>query len=204
MKMIKCFFSDTKVIVVSAILSLILLPLNSAIAQTPSVDLSCGDVEFNDDILAKYPEMREACMDVIEHEGDNYAKLEARVVRPGLNKLVLKYKLQDGTWGKNYETDDIPADYRVYVDGQKTRIRNLTKGQDLNIFVLLGGQYAMSLADIDQDEALDEAAIEIALVEIEILEELPATASFLPLAGLLGVAFMALGGALTLRRKSRQ
>ncbi len=203
MKMIKYFVSNIKVLVVSAILSLILLPINSTMAQTQSVDLSCMDVEFSNEVLSKYPEMNETCMDVIEHKGDNYAKIEGRVVRPGVNRLVLKYRHQDGSWGKHYQTDEIPSDYRVFIDGKSTRIRNLTRGQDINIYVLLGGQYAVSLADIDQDEALDYEPIEIALVEVEIMEELPATASLVPLAGLLGLLFITLGGALTLRRKRK-
>jgi hypothetical protein len=85
-----------------------------------------------------------------------------------------------------------PADFRFEVDGQMLRTSQLQRRQTLRAYVTRHPERGHSLVQIEDTSAATPVYVPVVQPEPE-ADMLPATASNLPLAGLLGGALVALG-----------
>ena len=90
-----------------------------ALAQQPAV---CQRVEFSQEVLARFPNIRKACLDVINKDGQEYAVVKADLVRATARRMTVRVKLPDGTHSDPIGIN-IKSNARVNVDGQPTRAR---------------------------------------------------------------------------------
>lgn len=85
-----------------------------------------------------------------------------------------------------------PRDFRFDVDGRMLRVQDLVRGQTLRAYLTFHPVAGHSLVHVDN--AQSDAPTYVAMVEPEpMTDELPTTASNLPLTGLLGGLLLALG-----------
>ena len=181
----------------ASLLALGFVGANSALAVT------CDDIVFDDDARAKYEYVQEACLDVIERNGARFVKLHVRMVSPGRRIVTVQFQHRDGSWGPNTRLTT-RSDVQVELEGRQVRMEEIPRHQTLNVY-LEEGRWA---AAITAPEVM-EPPVEVIVVFVasEIVEPepvamamLPATASPLPLFGLLGGIFALLGGLLTVLR----
>ena len=121
-----------------------------ALVSTPlAAQLTCADVEFGADVLEAYPHAEAACLEIVEREGELYARLEARILRSG-NPAILQYLHSDGQWGVRTEASP-PDGYKVWMNGQAMPFEDVPQWQTLNVY-LQQGRWNVAMSDLDEPE----------------------------------------------------
>jgi hypothetical protein len=181
--------------------------MSIASAQT-SVDRSfkavskdCSGVQWSKEALAKYPTIASACQGVEERNGKTYVKFEGEVERNIDRGKELAIKFKDG----GTLTVSPPPETVLYVEGKKTPVANLKRGDDLN-FYIAEDRFA---AQFENVEAPTQPVVAPVVAQAPVEEDdseqmaaaLPATAGPLPLLALGGFLTLGLGGLLTLYRR---
>ncbi len=161
-----------------------------------AASMSCSDMHFTDEMTERFPDLNDACVEVIEHDGKNFAKIELEVVRASYRTLRFKLRHRDGSKSSTYEIKP-KSDFRVNLSGQSTRIRDLTRGQVLSVYL---PDDRFTLGDPRTEEDMD---ITFLVVEVIRVPMLPTTASPLFLFALFGGLLTLAGGALTTLRRRR-
>lgn len=147
--------------------SLSTIALALLVAGPAQAQLTCDDLVFDAEARANYPEVNEACLEVVNRDGVNYARFHARVVQPGSNSIGIQYEHADGTWGEP-KTVTLPEDFRFMIDGRPTPSWDLETWQELNIY-LQEGRWRLAITDVAPVEALEvypEPVPQIAAPEI--------------------------------------
>ena len=182
-----------------------LIACASAAAQT-SVDRSfnavskdCSGIQWSERALAMYPTIGSACQGVEERNGKTYVKFEGKV-KKNVNRgeqLVVNFK--DG----GEVTLSPPAETNFYVNGKRTPVANLQRGDDLNFYI----SEDRLVAQVPETEVQTARLVVVPIVareqEPERMASLPSTASPLPLLALGGMLTLGFGGLLTLYRRRR-
>jgi hypothetical protein len=171
----------------------------TAQAQTPS----CQSVQFSDSVIERFPRLREACLDVIERQGEVLAVFKADLLRVTGNKVRLRAKLPNGTHAPA-QTVQVSPKRRVLVDGKSYRVDELAIGQELTIYAKVT-EPVVTLAPADTSEPVEFAPIDSEPARVAASDpEMPRTASLLPAIGLSGGLLLCLGTALGMLRRKRQ
>jgi LPXTG-motif cell wall-anchored protein len=179
-----------------------------ATAQT-SVDRSfkavskdCSGIQWTEKAVATYPTIANACQGVEERNGKTYVKFQGTVdknVNRG-EQLVVNFK--DG--GKVTLTP--PPETSVYVNGQKTSVSKLARGDELNFYIAedrLAAQFPDNPEPEVQTARLIVVPIAVYQEQPERMASLPSTASDWPLFALSGMLMLGFGGLLTWSRRRR-
>ncbi|MEO2176097.1 MAG: LPXTG cell wall anchor domain-containing protein [bacterium] len=177
-------------ILIGTAIALLSVSVNAASA-------SCSDMHFTDEMMGRFPDLNEACMEVIEHEGKNFAKIEMEVVRASNRTLRFKLHHRDGGSSDVYEVRP-DSDLRINLSGQSTRIRDLTRGQVLSVYL---PDDRFTIGDPRTEEYMDVTFLVVEIVRVPML---PTTSSPLFLFALFGVLLTLAGGALTTLRRRRK
>jgi len=149
------------------------LALLAVLAPAAGAQVTCADIEFADEIRDRYPLVEEACLGVIEQDGERFAKLQARVHERRPNSIVIQYMHTDDVWGPYVELT--PAEeYRVLIDGEATPWRDLAVRQEMNIYIP-EGRWAIAMSDVDEPEVL--AAYIVAMPHVVSAEPVEETAA---------------------------
>lgn len=186
--------------------AIVFLLLGSAVSAQD--DLTCADIEWLPAVTDEYPNIADACIDVVMKNGKMMAKVEVEVVRARTRDASFRFLHPDGTRSDTYRTE-LDADWTALVNGRQIRRYDLERGMKLNVY-LPNDRWAVIYEDMDGPDLVD--AIEVveepepmAEPEPEPIAEpepaLPVTAGPLPLIGLLGAGFLALGAGLRLLRR---
>jgi hypothetical protein len=161
----------------------------------------CQAVEFSPAVLERFPRIREACLDVITKDGQEYTVLKADLLRVSGTSARLRPILPDGTKAEARNVAFDPA-RRVMVDGKAVRPSELAVGQVISFYVKVSEPVAALEPAADEPIApLPMPAEEPAAAAPA--PEMPATASPLPLIGPTGLALLALGGGIGFARRRR-
>ncbi len=131
-------------------------------------EINCADIEFDAEIIANYPEVQEACLDVVEDQGVRYVHLRAKVLNNWISSLTIRYEHADGTWGL-LKTVTPPEGFTAIVNGSPTPVEEIQEGTVMNIFVP-EGRWELAMADVEMP-AMTE--LTFAPVEVEEAEEPP-------------------------------
>ena len=151
-------------------------------AQT---DLTCDDIDFNYDLTTRFPSIADHCIDVIEVDGERFAKFSVELVRTGNNRATFRFKdPDDGSYGPTQSVDLDPA-WRAEIGGREYRIRELGPGQELNIY-LPSDRWEAHVAR--NTTGYFAVYYPVAMTEDDGGSDtmLPATAGFMPLLGVFG------------------
>ena len=152
-------------------------------------DLTCDDITFTAAMREEFPDIDNACIDVVERDGRRLALVEIEILRVRRGNVTFRFKEADGTFGPT-QVARPPGNMRVRIGNQRVRVRDLARGQELNIY-LPADRWEIVL--IDEDDDLSVLSVSDAM--------LPTTASHLPLIGLLGLVLTAAGGTVTAIRR---
>ncbi len=179
-------------IIHTAFACLMLLLAATANAQELS-ELTCDDFRPTPEAMARFPDLKGACDAIVERDGELYGRFSATVRRASNRSVTLYLPATDHTFRV---TPDSSA--RVLVDGRKTRIRDLSRGQDIHIYLAVS---EFAKPDIEQIILVSDAEV---LLDVPVQPAtLPATASNWPLVGILGGALLLMAGLLRQRRLQR-
>lgn len=172
----------------------------STFAQQPR----CSDLNFTGPVAREFPDARKACLDVVERDGKDFAHFQARIrdVRGGT--VEAEFRMPDGTYSRPITVTPDPS-ARVRIQGRDYRWRDLSRGQELDVW-LPPDRWELSVpADPGQQFAAAPAIAVFPIAEPTTTlaaNTLPRTASTLPLVGALGALLAALGfGLAALRRR---
>ena len=131
-------------------------------------DVTCADIEFDERVMTAYPAAREACQEIIDHEGVKYAHFKA-LVHEGPPSMLLKFKHQGDTWGPATRINVQPG-FTVYMDGAVLPIEDIERGREISIY-LPEGRWELAIADAEEPAI---AEVEFAPLELEVTDlELP-------------------------------
>ncbi len=161
----------------------------TADAQEPSA-LTCADFVPTQEALERFPNLRGACEAIVERDGELYAQFTAVVRRVSGNNVTLFLPTTDNTFQVRPDSS-----LRVLVSGRKMRPRDLTRGQEINIY-LSTKQFARP--NIEEVALVTETDM-IVDVPVETVAALPSTASVLP--AVLASGLFLFSVALVLRRR---
>ena len=178
------------------------LVLVAAMAFTTSAFAKdCSDVEFSSDLRERFPQIDEACLDVMDHEGNQYVKLSAKVVSANSRSIAMRLQRQDGSYiNEVFRSKALPSSFRIDIQGSKVRPSSLKRGQEINTYVMLGGENASLMSDAPL--AVAAATTTATVIDFdEAPAAMPTTASIIPMLGLFGVFSLAMGGLVRIYRK---
>jgi len=168
------------------------LGMGQAMAQDAAP--TCADINWSAEVLAANPDVGKSCKAVYEKNGKLFAKVSIEVIRVRGNRMTFRPMHTDGTKGDS-RSIVVDNSFRAEIGGREYRASDLMRGQELNVYIP-EDRFGLIVQDMD---STDE--IEIVVIEEEVVE-MPTTASPLFLIGLLGGAFVALGGMLSgIRRR---
>jgi hypothetical protein len=176
----------------------------SMIFAASSFAKDCSDVEFNSELRDKFPQIDEACLDILDHEGNQYIKLSGKIVSANTRSIALRWKRADGSYIDNvFRTKTLDPSFRIKIEGRKVRPSSLRRGQEINTYIMLGGDIATLMSDEPLAVAVQSAAMDdVATIDFdEAPAAMPTTASILPMLGLLGMFSLAMGGFVRVYRK---
>jgi LPXTG-motif cell wall-anchored protein len=160
--------------------------------------LTCDEVVLCAEITSKYAKAQEACLEVVERDGQPFVKMKVELTRPGSNRLTFRFVNQDGTFGPTHSMIPDPG-WRVNIDGRNHRARDLGTGQELSVYLPPDRWEAHVAASDMVVETFSLIVITAAEPEPQML---PSTASNMPLFALFGG--LALFGAGLIRVTRRQ
>ena len=179
--------------IIGAVLTAGLLSLG--LSQSVLAQTSCDELIWSSEVTSRYPNVADACQEVVTRDGSQYARLIAEVNRVRNNgDIRLRFKHRDGSWS-NIVTVSPEYDFPVYIEGERVLARDLVRGQEIRIYM---PSDRWAIAQLEEDAPVVVAVI----IEEVVVAVIPGTASPLPLIALLGFLFVGIGGAMTMRRKS--
>ncbi len=172
---------------------------------------SCAAVEWNKDLLAQYPRLAEGCQEVVTSEGKKWARFGADFVRSNRDgSVTLEFKDRRGRSMEQLTL--MPAlTQRISIDGHDYRFSELSRGQQLNLYVP-EGMYGVALepgappeqvAQIVREPA-QPATAQLAQADrapAGAAQRLPSTAGPLPLLALGGLVSLLCGLSLWIKRR---
>ena len=98
---------------------------------------NCQTVEFSNEVLAKFPNIRQACLGVIQSGDEQRAVFKTRLVKvypfPD-NRVQVKIAMPDGSYTEPRTITTSP-NFRAVVDGKPVRVENLATDQDVNVYI---------------------------------------------------------------------
>jgi hypothetical protein len=171
-------------------------------AAVPALAADCATAQFSDEVLARFPNIRMVCSEIIEKDGQQYAVVKGDLVRTGTNAVYMKFKLADGTKSDTRKIVTKP-EFRVKVDGKPVSVRNLAVGQELTAYVKVSDP--VIALEPYESVALETTPLETAAPMVASNDaSMPHTASSLPGVAALGALLLAFAGMLTFFRLRRE
>jgi hypothetical protein len=161
----------------------------------------CGEIQFGTAISSQFPNARNACLDIVRRDGREFAHFQARVVRVRGNEVEAEFKLPDGTYGRPVSFTPSP-DARVNIGGRSYRYRDLSRGQELDVYLPPDRWEMVVHEDPNADFATAATISTVALAEPtpQTAGVLPRTWTVLPLLALVGAVLTVLGAAVGVLR----
>ncbi len=179
--------------VLPAVLCLLPFAAGNALAESTPTALSCSDFKPTQEALDRFPDLLGACQAVVERDGQLYGQFPAVVRRSSMSSVTLYLPVSDHTF-----TIRPDSDARVLIGGRKYRARELSRGQEVNIYLLAS---AFATPNVEEVALVTESDVMITH-EAAPAAALPTTASPWPTVGAASVLLLAIGWVIRRRRLS--
>ena len=177
--------------------SMFLLAIGAtASAQT---DLTCDDISFGSEITSRYADVAAGCWDVVELDGERYAKMKVEVIQTRGRTGTFRFKHPDGSYGPTQSTT-VDADWRAEIGGQTYSMRQLNPGQEVNVY-FPSDRWEVNIGDTSGVLTTYYAVVFVEESGSGSGAALPSTASALPLIGLLGAGSLFAAFLMRIRRR---
>jgi hypothetical protein len=171
-----------------------------AATQSAFAQGGCGDISFTGEIGTRFPEAKNACLDMVNKNGQEFAHFKAEIMGVSGNQVRARFKLPNGQYSQTYAFTP-QSGSRINIAGQRYRFNELSRGQELDVY-LPPDRWEFDVPASDNFAAAAPAeVVRITTITVASAATLPHTASSVPLVGLLSVALLALGTGLTLIRR---
>lgn len=175
--------------------------------QKASCDVVNWQTGWDQDLLSRFPNMKQGCHEVVVVDGKKWIRFEADFVRINNDGSIVSdfQSPRDRSIG---ELTLMPApEQRVLLDGREYRFSELRQGQSLNFYVPEGSFVFATKPDAPAGrvaEVIEEEPVRMAEVDetrtTQQPDRLPQTAGPLPLVATGGVFFLMAGLGLGIRR----
>jgi hypothetical protein len=172
-------------------------------ANVSAQDLTCGDLTFTPEAYAAYEFVDQACLEMVDRDGRNFAKMTAQVVAQTASGTHVRYTHADGTLGPSHQANN--PGFETSIEGEPVTVADLAVRQSVNVYMsdeFWAGPPAEVVAAAEpppppppppppapEPEPEPEPVV------------LPTTAGPLPWLALFGGIFLLLGSALRLSRR---
>ena len=173
------------------VLTMTMLSFTTQAAETTETALSCNDFRPTPQALERFPDLEGACDAVVERNGELYGRFTAIVRRVTNRSTTLYLPATDHTF-----TVEPQPGARVIVEGKKVRPRDLTRGQEIRIYLAVN---AFSTPDIQEIVLVTDTEVIISH-PVSPAAALPTTASPWPSFGLFSMVLIGIGLLLRLAR----
>ena len=167
----------------------------AASASAATTELTCSDFRPTAEALAKYPDLKGACEGIVDRDGELYAKFTAIVRRVSGTTLTLYLPVTDHTFRVRPD-----ASSRVLIGGRKYRARDLSRGQEVRIYLSVA---QLARPNIESIALVTETDV-IVDIDINLVAALPTTASPWPTVASAGLILLGVGLVLRRRRFRRE
>ncbi len=168
---------------------------------------SCDQITWSKEALAAYPNIAEACKEVVERDGRTFVRFEGTVQRTANRGQEVTVDFAGG----NQMTLTPPENLSLYMNGRRSSVASLRRGDQLNFFVpenRLAAHFYESEAPTAQAQVVPirVTTVRLAAAPPESQQDtLPSTASILPIFGIAGLFLTLIGAGMTAhRRQSRK
>lgn len=170
-----------------------------AATQSALAQGGCGDITFTGPVASQFPEAKNACLEMVTRNGQQFAHLKGEIVGQSSGQVRARFKLPNGQYSQTYSFTP-QSNARININGQRFRFNELQKGQELDVY-LPPDRWEFNLPETDSFAAAAPAEVVRITTITRASPTLPKTASSVPLVGLLSVALLALGAGLTWVRR---
>ncbi len=123
-------------------------------------ELTCADIEWKSMVTDQYPSIADACDAVVEKKGRLYARIKVEIQRVRANTLTFQIINNDGSSGGTY-SQNVGSTWRAKLSGQSYRARDLSRGQQLRVY-MPHDRWALVHVDDDGPDIEDAIALEAA------------------------------------------
>jgi hypothetical protein len=169
-----------------------------ALAQT----VSCDEVQWKSEVLGAFPNIAKACQEVVVKDGKRYIRVEGTVKRMVGDTATIRLA------GTNDEITISPKTNSFFTaTNDKISGKDVAVGQNLRFYIpeeriaVVPSMDEPAVTEIPVVAAPAPAPAPVEAAAAPAAEALPKTASPLPLVGLLGFGFLALGGMFSALRR---
>lgn len=97
-------------------------------------EATCDNIEFSAEIKERFPNAQAACVGIVERNGKQYAHFQARIVDVRGGQVEAQFRAPDGTYSRTIAFNP-PADARVRIEGRSYRYSELSKDQELDVYL---------------------------------------------------------------------
>lgn len=167
-----------------------MLAMLAAVTDARAQEVTCQSAQFSEQVVARFPRVREGCLGVVMRDGEPYATFKATVARVRSDGVDVRFLLPDGGKSDRRYIKTAP-ERRVIVDGKGVRVRDLAVGQELTAYVKVS-EPVVALAQPADEPVAEPAPLEEFEPSLETRsaeatpDAMPETASVLPLLALVG------------------
>jgi hypothetical protein len=170
-----------------------------AATQSALAQGGCGDITFTGAVASQFPEAKNACLEMVTRSGQQFAHFKGEIEGVSGSQVRARFKLPNGQYSKTYAFTP-QSGARININGTKYRFNELSRGQELDVYIP-PDRWEFDLPESENFVAAAPAEV-VRVTTITVASPtLPKTASSVPLVGVLSVALLALGTALTLIRR---
>jgi hypothetical protein len=163
----------------------------------------CPGVKFSQSVLEKFPRAQEACLDVIDKGGKQYAVFKADLTAVQGNTVRVRVKLPDGSYSDTKSIQTRPS-LKVLIDGKPYAVSELAPNQELTTYIRVD-QPMIALAPAGQSDPVDAVPLAEPAPPAQRLAAaeptMPHTASQLGLTFIMGLFCTAVALALRISRR---
>ena len=172
--------------------------------QSTLAQPSCSELNFTGPVAREFPQARDACIDVVERDGREFAHFQARIRNVRGGTVEAEFKMPDGTYSRPISVTPDPSS-RVRIGGRDYRWRDLSRGQELDVW-LPPDRWEIAVPEDPEQQFAAAPAVAVFVISEPTTtlaaNTLPRTASPVPLMGALGALLAALGfGVAAIRRR---
>ncbi|HZF29652.1 MAG TPA: hypothetical protein VE907_11065 [Gammaproteobacteria bacterium] len=172
--------------------------------SSASLAQGCSDLVFTGEVAQKYPNAKNACLDVVQRDGKTFAHFKARIQSIRGGQVTADFKQPDGTYTRPIEFTP-PSSQRLRIAGQSLRWSELSRGQELDVY-LPPDRWEIAVPDDAPTLAAQQAPVQTVPIHeptptFAAAPTLPRTASIVPALGLLGGLLTGLAAFVTVMRR---
>jgi hypothetical protein len=141
----------TRVLRITALAILLCGSAAALQAQSPG----CQDVQFSAEVLARFPNAQDSCLDVIHRGGESYAVFKAQLQDVRGSTVRVRVKKRDGTYGASTSFPTKPG-RKVLIDGKPYPVSELAPDQEITAYVRVD-KPLIALEPVAESDPVDAA-----------------------------------------------